>query len=329
MRTLTTRHVANGLTFAALFLMFPAFSLADTLTISAGEKTILDKTNAERAKLKLPPLKPNAKLFAASRAHSKNLAATDRFAHTVDGKGPGERAKDHGYPSAYVGENIAGSYDGPDTAMRNWMNSNGHRNNILGTTYTEIGIGMAVNSKGMEIWTQKFGASDEAEKPPTVVVAGKKPEPKPETEKKPAPKPEVKKPEVNKPDTKKPEDKKLDTKKPEDKKPTPKAGGVVLDNNGRFADTDVKGFPGFAEKRYELPVTAGKTYTLELTSQDFEAYLEVEGLDTTKKYIALAPREKGTARLVIKPTATQTVKIFVSTVKDRATGAYHLKVTEN
>ena len=141
-----------------------------TLTVSAEEKAVLDKFNEERAAKGLKPLVPNAKLWAAARAHSKEMADTNAFSHTLNGKGPTERAKDHGYPS-FVGENIAGGYPNPAGVMDGWMNSEGHRNNILGAGYTEVGIGCVTGPHGKR-WTAVFGSSGEANNPPKVVVKG-------------------------------------------------------------------------------------------------------------------------------------------------------------
>src|SRR5205807_3645411 len=103
------------------------------------EKTLLDLTNAERAKEKLPPLAPNALLFQAARAHSANMAKKGEMKHDLDGKTPDQRLDDAGYDWRKFGENIAQS-DGASLReiMKGWMDSKGHREHILDPAFTEI-----------------------------------------------------------------------------------------------------------------------------------------------------------------------------------------------
>jgi uncharacterized protein (TIGR03000 family) len=125
--------------------------------ISETEKAIIDLTNAERKKKDLPELKPNPKLFAAARKHSENMARLDKLEHELDGKKPKDRVKEAGYPGGFIGENVA---YGPTTAeevVTGWMNSEGHRDNILNKNFTEIGVGVAKNEKGAQYFTQVFG----------------------------------------------------------------------------------------------------------------------------------------------------------------------------
>jgi uncharacterized protein YkwD len=55
-----------------------------------------------------------------------------------------------------AGENIAYGQRTPAEVMNDWMNSPGHRSNIMNPTYTEIGVGLAKNSSGVCYWTQQF-----------------------------------------------------------------------------------------------------------------------------------------------------------------------------
>lgn len=91
----------------------------------------------------LPPLKRVSALDGAARVHSTNMGVRNFFAHCdLDtGKTPSQRAVDAGYGSTYVGENAAAGYSTPDSVMTGWMNSPGHRQNILGTSYRDIGLG--------------------------------------------------------------------------------------------------------------------------------------------------------------------------------------------
>ncbi len=129
----------------------PAFEL------SKEEQALLDLTNKERAKAELPPLKANEKLFKAARAHTENMAKQNKLDHTLDDKGPGDRLKDVGYEHAGWGENVAGGPRTPEEAVETWMNSEGHKANILNPNFKEIGLGIAKSGDGGMYYTQVFG----------------------------------------------------------------------------------------------------------------------------------------------------------------------------
>jgi uncharacterized protein YkwD len=126
--------------------------------LSEVEQAILDATNKEREKEKLPPLKPNKILCEVARAHSANMAKQGKMEHELDGKNPADRVRAAGYIHAHMAENIAVS-DGekPEGIVKAWMDSKEHKENILNEKYTEIGIGLAKNDKGETYYTQEFG----------------------------------------------------------------------------------------------------------------------------------------------------------------------------
>src|SRR5436309_7032417 len=86
---------------------------ADKFELTKDEKKLLELTNKEREKKKLPALKPNALLFKAARAHSANMARQEKMEHVLDGKTPGQRAKAAGYRYDWIAENIAAGEDWP------------------------------------------------------------------------------------------------------------------------------------------------------------------------------------------------------------------------
>jgi uncharacterized protein (TIGR03000 family) len=129
----------------------------DDVKMSEMEKAILDLTNAERKKKDLPPLKPNAKLFAAARKHSENMARQEKLAHELDGKKPSDRVKEAGYAGGFVGENVAYGVTTAEEVVAGWMDSEGHRDNILNKNFTEIGVGVGKASDGTLYFTQVFG----------------------------------------------------------------------------------------------------------------------------------------------------------------------------
>lgn len=120
------------------------------------EEALLAEVNAERATAGCGPLHSDSRLDQAARLHAEDMAANDYFSHTsLDGRSPTDRAAQQGH-SGGVGENIAAGYRDTASVMEGWMNSEGHRANILNCGYDSIGIGIA-DRGGTLYWVQKFG----------------------------------------------------------------------------------------------------------------------------------------------------------------------------
>jgi uncharacterized protein (TIGR03000 family) len=134
----------------------PAKPKPASFQLSKQEQELLDLTNKERTNAGLQPLKADGKLFDAARAHSANMAKQDSLNHTLDDKGPAERLSDVGYRSFGWGENIAYGQRTPGQAIETWMNSPGHRANILNDSFTELGLGIVANDGGVLYYTQVF-----------------------------------------------------------------------------------------------------------------------------------------------------------------------------
>ncbi|MFF7178721.1 sigma-70 family RNA polymerase sigma factor [Streptomyces sp. NPDC008121] len=118
---------------------------------------VIDIVNTERSKAGCGPLTGNALLDQAAQRHSEDMAARDYFDHTnPDGDGPGERVTATGYRWTTYGENIAMGQRDAAQVMESWMNSPGHRANILNCSFKEIGVG--IHTAGGPYWTQVFGA---------------------------------------------------------------------------------------------------------------------------------------------------------------------------
>jgi uncharacterized protein YkwD len=116
-------------------------------------------TNEERAESGCnTPLRVDDRLVAAAQGHSADMAARNYFSHTSpEGLGPGDRTAAQGYPQ-WSGENIAVGYPTAADVVAGWMDSEGHRANILNCDSVAIGVG-AVDSAGNGIyWTQVFGS---------------------------------------------------------------------------------------------------------------------------------------------------------------------------
>ncbi|MFF8900268.1 CAP domain-containing protein [Streptomyces lydicus] len=118
---------------------------------------ILELVNNERAKAGCSPLALNAKLTKAAQDHSEDMAAHRNMSHTgSDGSDPGARIKRAGYNWSAYGENVAYGYSSPESVMKGWMSSPGHKRNILDCSFKEIGVGLAQPG---DYWTQDFGTA--------------------------------------------------------------------------------------------------------------------------------------------------------------------------
>ncbi|WP_424888755.1 CAP domain-containing protein [Streptomyces sp. XH2] len=115
-------------------------------------------TNAERAAAGLRPLAADHRLAAAAQAHSDDMVARDFYAHTSpEGTEPWDRARAAGAPHPGIGENIACGQRSAAEVVQGWMDSPGHRANILKPDFAYIGVGYATGSRAGTYWTQLFG----------------------------------------------------------------------------------------------------------------------------------------------------------------------------
>ena len=111
------------------------------------EKEGIVRINQERQKYGLPILTVADELVAAARRHSADMAANNLFSHTgSDGSSPYTRIIEAGYRFRYAGENIAAGYSTAQQVVNAWMNSPGHRANILNAGFCEVGIGYIYES---------------------------------------------------------------------------------------------------------------------------------------------------------------------------------------
>ncbi|MER7925712.1 CAP domain-containing protein [Streptomyces sp. NPDC096057] len=120
---------------------------------------VVQLTNAERARAGLRALAVDPLLAAAAQAHSTDMVARAFYSHTSpDGSQPWDRAAAAGSRRRTIGENIACGQRSPAEVVEGWMNSPGHRANILKPDFTHIGIGLAGGGQMGTYWTQLFGA---------------------------------------------------------------------------------------------------------------------------------------------------------------------------
>jgi uncharacterized protein YkwD len=127
-------------------------------TADSRESEVLAIVNRERAANGCGAVTVNAKLAAVARAHSVDQATHGTMSHTgSDGSSPWDRANRAGYTHA-IGENVAAGYRTAEAVMTGWLNSPGHRANILNCAAKAIGIGVATADDGTPYWTQVFGS---------------------------------------------------------------------------------------------------------------------------------------------------------------------------
>ncbi|THE08669.1 sporulation protein [Bacillus timonensis] len=124
-----------------------------TYSISQFEQEVVTLTNKERAKYGLQPLKVDLKLSEVARTKSSDMKKNGYFSHTSPTYGsPFDMMKQFGIQYRAAGENIAMGQRSPQEVVNAWMNSEGHRKNILSSNFTHIGVGHVEGN----YWTQMF-----------------------------------------------------------------------------------------------------------------------------------------------------------------------------
>lgn len=121
------------------------------------EQKVAELVNIERQKAGLSALTFDQSVSNVARTKSKDMAANNYFAHQSPTYGSaGDMLTRFGIKWSAWGENIASGQKTPEAVVTAWMNSPGHRANILSTNFSKIGVGYAVNSNGTPYWTQIF-----------------------------------------------------------------------------------------------------------------------------------------------------------------------------
>jgi uncharacterized protein YkwD len=126
------------------------------IDLNAFAEEVLQLVNVERRNAGLSTLSANAALTAAANTRASELMRS--FSHTrPDGRSASSALTDHSVSLSYGGENIASGYSTPQSVVDGWMNSTGHRNNILNRSQTHLGVGVAMDENGRLHWVQLFG----------------------------------------------------------------------------------------------------------------------------------------------------------------------------
>jgi uncharacterized YkwD family protein len=127
---------------------------AETGELSQYEQKVVELTNQERAKQGLPALEVDAELSKVAKEKSRDMQANNYFSHDSPTYGsPFDMMKQFGVEYSAAGENIAMGQPTPEEVVQAWMNSDGHRKNILSSNYTHIGVGYVEDG---HYWTQQF-----------------------------------------------------------------------------------------------------------------------------------------------------------------------------
>lgn len=140
-------------------LIYPGqkITIPDLGDVKTLESEVVRLVNRERAKRGLASLTENWELSRVARYKSQDMINKGYFSHTSPTYGAFSRMiESFNIRFSAAGENIAYGQRTPEEVMTDWMNSTGHRNNILSPIYTHIGVGLARKSNGVSYWTQMF-----------------------------------------------------------------------------------------------------------------------------------------------------------------------------
>ncbi|QKY70140.1 hypothetical protein Len3610_11555 [Lentibacillus sp. CBA3610] len=131
----------------------------DATDPSTYEKEVVKLVNDEREKRDLEPLEMDNRLSSLARKKSQDMADNNYFSHTSPTYGsPFDMMEQFDFTFRLAGENIAAGQRSPEQVVEGWMNSEGHRENILKEGFTHIGVGY-VEADGLKYgtyWTQMF-----------------------------------------------------------------------------------------------------------------------------------------------------------------------------
>ncbi|MFA5577443.1 MAG: CAP domain-containing protein [Tissierellaceae bacterium] len=125
--------------------------------LSAIEAEVVRLVNVERQKEGLRPLEASLELSNVARKKSEDMGKNNYFNHNSPTYGsPFDMMKSFGIKYGTAGENIAKGQLSAQSVVRAWMNSSGHRANIMNSSFTKIGVGYYQTSNGTNYWTQMF-----------------------------------------------------------------------------------------------------------------------------------------------------------------------------
>jgi uncharacterized protein YkwD len=134
----------------------PKSSSGNSVSVSVEAQQAFSLLNADRAKSGLPPLRISAALSALAEVYAQDMINRSFFSHTnPQGQSPFDRMRQAGIQYGYAGENLAINVSVPE-AEQAFMNSPGHRANVLSSHYTQVGVGVRHSSNGSVYVVQEF-----------------------------------------------------------------------------------------------------------------------------------------------------------------------------
>ncbi len=154
------RYAVALLFLLSLWCATIAAPLAPLAAQTDVRQRVIELTNQRRMSYGLPPLKRNDNLQAAADWITEDNASQNTLSHTDShGRSIGQRFPAFGYNYSLAAENLAAGYATPELVMNGWMNSTGHRDNILHTGLCEVGAGYTYRSETSykHFWSQTFG----------------------------------------------------------------------------------------------------------------------------------------------------------------------------
>ena len=130
------RKMRSVLLFA---ILIAASSMASAAEITA--ETVLAEMNVHRATAGLPPLRHDERLLRAADSRMRDMEERSYWAHIApDGRSPFVTIRPQGYEYQYAGENLAAGFETAELLVQSWMESKGHRANIMSPLYQDCGV---------------------------------------------------------------------------------------------------------------------------------------------------------------------------------------------
>jgi uncharacterized protein YkwD len=132
-------------------------------------RSVLALANRERTGRRLLALAADSRLQRAAQSHAEDMARGDFLDHAgSDGSDPGERAEEVDYDWTAIAENVAAGQPTAETVMRSWLESPGHRDNLLARDVEHVGVGYAyrADTRLRHYWVMVFADTEERVVPP-------------------------------------------------------------------------------------------------------------------------------------------------------------------
>lgn len=146
-------HITNP----AIIYVGQRITIPEAAPLKTIEDEVIRLVNVERSKRGLQPLKYNWQVARVARIKSQDMINNNYFSHISPVYGsPFKMLESYNLRFSSAAENIAYGQRSAQEVMNTWMNSSGHRANILSNTVTEIGVGVAKKSNGTMYFTQIF-----------------------------------------------------------------------------------------------------------------------------------------------------------------------------